>query len=65
MQEIDGTTGLKIVDNDSMSGEHVWVNTEMDLTSVSCGVLSLATPKNQGFLKLWISMEGKEFNENS
>jgi hypothetical protein len=65
MQETDGTSMLKITDYDSMSGEHVWVNSELDLTSVDSGVLSLEAPKNQGFLNLQISKEGMEFNETS
>jgi len=46
MLETSGICMLKIVEYESMSGEHVWVNWEMIFTSVISGVLSLEAPKN-------------------
>jgi len=46
MQETNGTTRLKIPYYDSLSGEHVWVNSEIYLTSVKSGVMSLASHQN-------------------
>jgi hypothetical protein len=46
MLETSGKTRLKIDDYDSMSGEHVSVNSEMIFTSVRSGFFSLAAPKN-------------------
>jgi len=46
MLETIGKTTLKIDDYDSMSVEHVSVNSEMIFTSVRSGLFSLAAPKN-------------------
>jgi len=60
MLETSGISKLKVVEYDSMSGEPIWVNSELIITSVRSEFLSLTTPKNQGFVKLWISKEGNE-----
>jgi len=57
--ERDGTTRLKVVEYDSMSGENVWVNWDIMFTSVRAWFMSLTSPKNHGFVKLWISEGGK------
>jgi len=46
MLETSGKTKLKIYDYDSMSGEHVSVNSDMIFTSVRSGFFSLGALKN-------------------
>jgi hypothetical protein len=48
----NGTTMLKSVDHDSMSGEHVGTTSGMIVTSDKSGIWPLAAPENQGFRKL-------------
>jgi len=59
MMEKSGTTRLKVVDYDSMSGKHVWVNSEIIFTSVISQVVSMVAPKDQWFVNMWISKGGK------
>ena len=54
------TTRLKIVDHDSIGGEHVWVTSRLIFTSGKCGIWSLEAPKNHGFIKLRTSQWVKE-----
>jgi hypothetical protein len=51
-RRINGTTMLKSVDHDSMSGEHVGNTSRLIVTSGKSDIWPLATPKNQGFRKL-------------
>jgi hypothetical protein len=48
----NGTTMLKSVDHDSMSGEHVGTTSVLIITSGKSKIWPLAAPKNQGFRKL-------------
>jgi hypothetical protein len=48
----NGTSMLKSVDHDSMSGEHVGTTSRLIVTSGKSDIWPLATPKNQGFRKL-------------
>ena len=47
-----------------MSGEHIWVNSDLFLTSVRSGVMSLEAPKNQGFLEMWFFKEENAFKKS-
>jgi hypothetical protein len=48
----NGTTMLKSVDHDSMSGEHVGTTSGLIVTSGKSVIWPLATPENQRFRKL-------------
>jgi hypothetical protein len=48
----NGTTMLKSVDHDSMSGEHVGTTSGMIVTSGKSEIGPLEAPENQGFRKL-------------
>jgi hypothetical protein len=51
-RKTNGTTMLKVVDHDSMSGEHVGTTPGMICTSGKLMIWPLAAPENQGFRKL-------------
>jgi hypothetical protein len=51
-QRKNGTVMLKLVDHDSMSGEHVGTTSRFIVTSGKSVIWPLATPKNQGFTNL-------------
>jgi hypothetical protein len=48
----NGTTRLKSIDHDSMSGEHVGTTSGLNVTSGKSGIWPLAAPENQGFEKM-------------
>jgi hypothetical protein len=48
----NGTSMLKVVDHDSMSGEHVGTTPRWIFTSCKLMIWPLETPENQGFRKL-------------
>jgi hypothetical protein len=51
-RKTNGTTMLKVVDHDSMSGEHVGTTPGLIFTSGKLVIWPLAAPENQGFRKL-------------
>jgi hypothetical protein len=51
-RKTNGTTMLKVVDHDSMSGEHVGTTPGLICTSGKLMIWPLAAPENQGFRKL-------------
>jgi hypothetical protein len=51
-RRINGTSMLKSVDHDSMSGEHVGTTYGLIITSGKSVIWPLASPKKQGFTKL-------------
>jgi hypothetical protein len=57
----NGTTMLKLVDHDSMSGEPIGTTSGMIITSGKSEIWPLAAPENQGFRKLLKFLrEGKD-----
>ena len=57
----NGTTMLKLVDHDSMGGEHVGTTLDLNVTSGKSRIYPLAAPENQGFRKLLKFLrEGKD-----
>jgi hypothetical protein len=56
----NGTTMLKSIDHDSMSGEHVGTTLGMIVTSGKSRIWPLAAPENQGFGKLRKFPRGKK-----
>jgi hypothetical protein len=58
-RKTNGTTMLKVVDHDSMSGEHVGTTPGLIFTSGKLMIWPLAAPENQGFRKLQKS-QGRE-----
>jgi hypothetical protein len=59
----NGTTMLKLVDHDSMSGEHVGATSGLIITSGKSVIWSLAA-QNQGFRKLGtFPREGKDLGK--
>jgi hypothetical protein len=52
---------LNLADHDSMSGEHIGINSGLIVTSGKSGIWPLAAPENQGFRKLRkLPMGGKK-----
>jgi hypothetical protein len=61
----NGTTMLKLVGHDSMSGEHVGTTSGMIITSGKSVIWPLVAPENQGFRKLQkFPREGKRPGQN-
>jgi hypothetical protein len=58
-RKTNGTTMLKVVDHDSMSGEHVGITPGLIFTSGKLMIWPLAAPENQGFGKLQ-KFQGRE-----
>ena len=56
---------MKSTDHDSMSGEHVGTTLGLNVTSGKSGIWSLATPENQGFVKLRKFPRGKYLGTNA
>jgi hypothetical protein len=48
----NGIAMLNLVDHDSMSGEHIGINSGLIVTSGKSVIWPLAAPENQGFRKL-------------
>jgi hypothetical protein len=60
----NGTTMLKLVDHDSMSGEHVGTTSGLIVTSGKSGIWPLAAPENHGFGKMRkFPREGKDLGK--
>jgi hypothetical protein len=48
----NGATMLKLADHDSMSGEHIEINSRLIVTSGKSLIWPIAAPENQGFRRL-------------
>ena len=48
----NGAAMLKFADHDSMSGEHIGINSGLIVTSGKSVIWPMAAPENQGFRKL-------------
>jgi hypothetical protein len=61
----NGTTMLKLVDHDSMSGEHVGTTSGLIIRSEKSVIWPMEAPENQGFRKLrQFPREGKRLGQN-
>jgi hypothetical protein len=48
----NGAAMLNLADNDSMSGEHIGINSGLIVTSGKLVIWPIVAPKNRGFRKL-------------
>jgi hypothetical protein len=48
----NGTSMLKSIDHDSMSGEHVGTTSGLIVTSGKSGIRPLVAPEDQGFVNM-------------
>jgi len=51
-RKTNGTAMSNLVDHDSMSGEHIEINSGLIVTSGKSVIWPIEAPKNQGFRKL-------------